>query len=225
MSRRTISLSLLLLLVVAIVGVVGDAEASTPIVRSDAESSSQATKTPAVTSMTRPSSSSPTVVIRYGTESQHQRLELALLRFDDAGLVLPDLEVVFSSYSHECKGHYGLFDPTGQPWRISICSDLDAVYEHELAHAWAAANLTKERRNEFMDLRGYEVWSDSDVSWNKRGTEGAAFIIQQGLGGLPLPPVLSGEHLSRLAGFELLTGVPDPRLALWTAKHHADEPR
>lgn len=72
-----------------------------------------------------------------------------------------------------------------------------------------------------MDLRGYEVWSDATFNWNERGTEGAAFIIQQGLSGLPLPPALSDETLSRLAAFELLTGVPDPRLAQWQAEHQA----
>ncbi len=72
--------------------------------------------------------------------------------------------------------------------------------------------MTDDARARFMELRGYTVWSDHEVPWNQRGVEDAAFVIQQGLGGLPLPPVLSDELVSRLDAFQLLTGFPDPRL-------------
>ena len=35
-----------------------------------------------------------------------------------------------------------LFQQSFTPWRLLICSDLQFVPTHELAHAWEAANLT-----------------------------------------------------------------------------------
>jgi hypothetical protein len=92
---------------------------------------------------------------------------------------------------------------------------VDFVYEHELAHAWEAGSMTNELRSAFMDLRGYTDWSGSDMPGNERGIEGVAFVIQQGLAGLPLPPALGTEAISRLEAFELLTGQPAPRLVEW----------
>jgi len=200
----------------------------TPIGGDVAASQTQGTAVatrPAAAAVTEPiaatTSLKPAVTVRNATAAETRRLDLALERFRATGLALPDLEVVFSADLTACRGHFGLFDSSQQPWRISICSDLDAVYEHELAHAWAAANLTNSGREDFMNMRGYEVWSDNDFAWNERGTEGAALIIQQGLSGLPLPPALSDETLSRLAAFELLTGVADPRLAQWETEHES----
>ncbi|MFQ5554990.1 MAG: hypothetical protein ACE5GC_06435 [Acidimicrobiia bacterium] len=161
----------------------------------------------------------PRIVVRGATSSQQARLELAIERFGDAGLTLPDLEVVFATSDDPCKGHPALFQPQFQPWRISICSDLESAYEHELAHAWEAANLAEETREQFMTLRGYSTWSDPGVPWNQRGIEGVAVVIQQGLSGLALPPSLSREQRSRLAAYELLTGSPDPRLTDWQDAH------
>ena len=159
------------------------------------------------------------VVVHGGTPAQQRRFQLALQRFDDAGLSLPPLEVQLSSDKEECGGHHGLFSRRRTPWTVTICSDMEAAYEHELAHAWIAAALTDADKQRFMALRGYDVWSDQSVAWNERGTEGAAWIIQQGLSGAPLPPVLSEDQLSRLAAFEMLTGVPDTRLAVWRTTH------
>jgi len=69
-----------------------------------------------------------------------------------------------------------------------------------------------------MNLRGLEHWADQDVPWNRRGTEWAAVVIQQGLNGLPLPPALSNETKSRLDSFELLTGKVAPVLTEWIAE-------
>lgn len=163
----------------------------------------------------------PSVMICDGMPEQRQRLDLALRRFREAGLMLPNLEIVFDPSTTSCNGYRGLFQTSFSPWRISICSEAGFVYEHELAHAWETAVLSDELREEFMALRGYSVWSDHDVAWNRRGVEDAVVIIQQGLGGLPLPPDLFDEQRSRLAAFELLTGSPDPRLAEWEAARNA----
>lgn len=148
---------------------------------------------------------------------QWLRLQSALERFERAGLILPHLVVSFHDDREACGGHHGLFQPAFDPWLISICDDgIDAVYEHELAHAWERATLTDDVRQAFMEARGSTSWADHSTPWNQRGVEGVAFVIQQGLGGSPLPPVLSPEHRSRLNAFELLTGRPAPRLIEWT---------
>ncbi|MFP4554579.1 MAG: hypothetical protein ACLFRT_12060, partial [Actinomycetota bacterium] len=133
-------------------------------------------------------SRAPEVTLRGGTPAQHRRLDEALHRFERVGLLLPDLEVEFHQNLAECGGHHGLFRPDGVPWRITICSGVDSVYEHELAHAWELANASDATRREFMRLRGYSTWNDGGVAWNERGIEGAASVVQQGLSGLPLPP-------------------------------------
>jgi hypothetical protein len=157
----------------------------------------------------------PAVTVQNASAAQLGRLVLALDRFRAASLKLPDIDIQFSIDESGCMGHMGRFDPGPTPWRISICSHLDFVYEHELAHAWERATMTDETRQAFMTLRGLTIWSDSVVPWNERGVEGVAFIIQQGLAGLPLPPVLGAEGLSRMEAFELLTGRPAPRLVEW----------
>jgi hypothetical protein len=227
MSHRNVLLSPIALAIAVIMPTLGHTvdSAARPATLASAtvQPSPASTATASVNRSTSPVTIDPTVTVRHGSPSQHRRLDLALRRFRDAGLALPDLEIVFASNPEGCRGHYGLFDSKPEPWRISICSDLDPVYEHELAHAWAEANLTDDERNGFMNLRGYGVWSDHSMPWNERGTEGAAFIIQQGLSERPLPPALSDEHHSRLAAFEFLTGVPDPRLAAWTSTYGLGE--
>lgn len=156
----------------------------------------------------------PMIVVD-ATPAQEQRLNQAVTRFDSIGLQLPELEVRFVSTEESCRGHDGLFDPTVSPWRITFCSDLDYVYEHELAHAWERANLTDDKRQAFLDERSLAVWSDRNVPWRERGVEAAAFIIQQGLLERPLPAALSSERRSRLVAFELLTGRASPRLRRW----------
>ena len=160
---------------------------------------------------------SPHVTVHNATPKQLDRLALAFERFSSIGLELPDLEVFFARDNNSCgdAGH-GLFQSAFTPWRIVICpTELDTVYEHELAHAWERANLTEQQRKAFMVMREYEVWNDRTVPWNQRGIEGVAFIIQQGLSGLPLPPTILSEHRSRLEAFEFLTGVSDPSLRTW----------
>lgn len=167
-------------------------------------------------------SADPKIAVSGGTAESHRKLEAALATFRDAGLELPDLMISFSVEEANCGGHKGRFRDSTTPWEISICSDGDAVYHHELAHAWERANLTDDQRAAFMGLRGYEVWSSADVPWNERGVEGVAFVIQQGLSDVPLSPALSNEANSRMLAYELLTGTPAPRLVRWLADRTVD---
>lgn len=195
--------------IVVLFSVTGEPPASTPVARA------------AVTGGTTEAVSlHPSVDAENATSTQLKQLAKALDRFSTTGLKLPDLEVRFSSHEAACNGHDGWFTATTEPWQISICSETHSTYVHELAHAWERANLTALRRERFMGLRGYTIWADRNVPWNQRGMEGVAFIIQQGLNGLPLPPALSHEHCSRLKAFRFLTGIPDPRLDEWTDAGH-----
>ena len=157
-----------------------------------------------------------------GTVDDRARMRLAIRRFDDAGLGLPPLQIVFRDPSDdECHGALGYFSPSRDVWKISICSEIDSVYEHELAHAWERANLSDAQRLRYTTVRELPTWSDQDYDWNQRGMEDVAFVIQQGLAGLPLPPALGDEATSRLEGYEMLTGRIAPRLVEWLAKHEA----
>lgn len=155
---------------------------------------------------------SPAVSVGDASSEQADRLAFAVDRFHNAGLPLPDLEVRFSYDQATRNGGMGLFQTEHIPWRITICSQADFVYAHELTHAWELANLTDETRQRFMELRGHLSWADPSVPWSERGVEGVAFIIEQGLLDQPLPAIVSDELASRLAAFELLTGKPSPRL-------------
>lgn len=157
----------------------------------------------------------PEITVVGGTSEHRRRMNEAIQRFISSGLHLPPLTVELGSGPAECSGHHGVF--RSRTMTISICSTVESVYEHELAHAWERTNLTDALRTAFMTLRGYDVWSDPEVPWNERGAEGAAFVIQQGMATLPLPPALGDEFTSRMQAFELLTGVPAPRLTAWMA--------
>lgn len=155
--------------------------------------------------------------VKNASNAQDKRLEDAVRRFAAADLILPPLTVVFDGDESPCHGHPGLFLADTDPWEIHICSEsVEIVYEHELAHAWVAHNLTDQQRRDFMKIAGYETWNDKSYPWNERGTEAAARVIQQGISGLPLPPVLSDKAKQlHVEGYQLLTGVPSPQYVAW----------
>ncbi len=130
---------------------------------------------------------------------------------------MSQLRTVPSCRHHDTGGaEHGRFYPSEDVWRIHICStEIDAVYEHELAHAWELAHVTDTQRREFMRMRDYESWSDRELPWIERGVEGAASVIERGVAGLPLPPVLGREEVSRMRAYEMLTGRPAPVLVDW----------
>lgn len=154
--------------------------------------------------------------VHNATPENLYRLGEAVMAFTTADLDLPTLDVRFHSDRGPCDGYHGVFRTTSESKQVRICSsDIQTVYEHELAHAWVTANVSDTQRSAFMNLRGLEHWVDRDIPWNQRGTEWAAVIIQQGVNGLPLPPALSNETKSRLQSYELLTGRVAPILVDW----------
>jgi hypothetical protein len=151
----------------------------------------------------------PSMTIRAADAEQSARVYDALARFRFAGLQLPDLEIAFHDDDASCDGHDGMFRPHDVPWRIDVCRDLAFVVPHELAHAWAAANLDDDDRARYIDARGLTNWSDSRVPWEERGTEDAAFMIQQNLRAIDLD-VSSAAWRERIRAYELLTGMTSP---------------
>ena len=154
----------------------------------------------------------PDITVIGGSPTQREQLGIAVSAFLSVGLQLPDIEVGFSDERADCNGGMGLFETAVTPWRITICSEAEFVYLHELAHAWELAHLDDSERYAFMEHRGHSNWADPTAEWGDRGVEDAAFVVQQGLMDRPLPEVLTQEQASRLQAFELLTGVASPRL-------------
>ena len=151
---------------------------------------------------------------RFRDDSDLALTEWALGRFEQAGLVLPEVSLAFHDEKVTCQGQNGYFHP-GSPYRIDICGfNWDRflvtprkVILHELAHVWVHENLDEDARNDFLDLRGLEVWQDGKASWADQGQEHAAEIIAWGLMDEEISMTSIGEHESSnlAAAFEFLT--------------------
>lgn len=155
-------------------------------------------------------SATPTVTIRGANAVDRAALADALARFASAGLLLPDLEVLFGHDTSRCDGHMGEFEKHRTPWRISVCSELEFVIPHEIAHAWAAANLDDAERSRYTAARGFTNWSDHTRPWAERACEDAAFIMQQNLRDVGRVPPTSATWIERMEAYELLTGLRSP---------------
>lgn len=146
-----------------------------------ADESEGADATAVAVDMTPSVSLHPSMVVRGASVDEQRRLDEALARYAEAGLELPDLEVVFADDPDVCSGHDGLFRTSTSPWQVLVCSDMEFVVTHELAHAWDAANLDDIDREWYTDRRGLTTWDSSDADWVDRGVEDLAFMIQQNL--------------------------------------------
>ena len=150
-------------------------------------------------------------IIQPTTLEQEASIARAAQAFETAGLALPTVEVVFSNNEQDCNSHLGLFQPTRQPWRITICSELDFIPVHELAHAWIEANVDRQTRTAYVQHRHKRSWNSPQHDWNERGVEDAAFIIQQNLTS-QLQGDLTDEWERRASAYELLVGTQSPLL-------------
>lgn len=174
---------------------------------------------PAIPFLARPLS--PSMNVYNASSEQLTRLAEAIGSFGQAGLSLPPLDIGFDPA--RCDGARGLFTSATTPWQVWICSDdVESVISHELAHAWERGSVGETLRQTFMEQNGYTVWRSQAVPWNERAVEGIALVIQQGVSGLPLPPILGRDAAKRLLAFELLTGQPDPRLHDWLRNREVD---
>ncbi len=134
--------------------------------------------------------------------------DAALARFSRNGLLLPDLSIQFADDRERCKGHLGLFTRGTTPWQITVCSRLEFVITHELAHAWIETHVDEPTRREYLAFRGLEAWTGVDLAWSRRGVEDAAFVIQQNL--MATQSARSAIWTDRMLAYELLTGNPSP---------------
>lgn len=154
----------------------------------------------------------PDVEVIGASAAERVVVDEALGRFRRAGLRLPDVEIVFHDDRADCRGHDGLFQTRHTPWRVLVCSDLEFVLTHELAHAWEAANLDDADRDRYVEHRGLSTWDDPDAAWGERGVEDAAFMLQQNLMAGRVD-VTSERWVERTSAYEALTGTRSPVVA------------
>jgi hypothetical protein len=154
----------------------------------------------------------PTVVVHGTSVEQQGRVDDALAQFREAGLLLPDLEVVFADDVAECGGHDGLFRDRVAPWQVLVCSDLAFVVTHEFAHAWEAANLDDDDRAHYTKRRGLTTWNSQDVEWGERGVEDMAFMLQQNLMAGAVSSTWD-RWVERTDAYAWATGRPSPVIA------------
>jgi hypothetical protein len=113
------------------------------------------------------------------TAEQAQVVVWAEARFAEAGLELPTIPYRFHDHEDECDGHRGIYRiRTGM---VEMCTTLEKVMLHEMAHAWAEANMTARDKAEFVARRGLPTWGSRKFPWEERGTEHVAEILAWGL--------------------------------------------
>jgi hypothetical protein len=152
----------------------------------------------------------PAVSVQDPSSAQRARLDDAMARFKSAGLSLPDVEIVFTADASACAGHLGAFRSVEHTPHITVCSDLEFVLLHELAHVWIDANADDATRHRYLQVRGLDTWSDRTVPWRERGVEDAAFVIQQNLRDVAPSVLASATWMGRIQAFELLTDRRSP---------------
>lgn len=170
---------------------------------------------PALTDEPSPSAraAEPSGISVHPDDADHRaRVREAIGRFEDAGLRLPVVLIEFSDDDDACDGHLGLFDRSSQPWAVHVCSDLEFVLTHELGHAWVATHLDDADREAYVAFRGLAGWNDRDLDWMERGTEDAAYVLQQVLM-TEHPRLDTARWQERSAAYQQLTGSPPPQEA------------
>ena len=135
---------------------------------------------------------------------------VAIDRFSQQGLTLPELSIYFHDDSESCDGHGGLF--TGETLRIDLCTDTTHFIYHELAHAWAHHSLTEDTRQAFVEHVGAPSWANGTDPHDQRGTELAADAIAHGLRTEALSDAEALRTAWVLERYLFLTGRQSPRL-------------
>jgi hypothetical protein len=137
--------------------------------------------------------------------------------FEEAGLRLPPMRFVHHGDDRNpCSGWRGAHRHVDGWSTIEICTSdpgkvTAALVLHETAHAWAAHELTDERKADFQVLRGWTHWSNHrEADWHENGSEQAAEILVWGLIDRPVGIVtINANSCDDLdAGYRSLTGQP-----------------
>ena len=160
-----------------------------------------------------------------GTDRLTNLVEWALGRFELIGIGLPNVVAVTFPPIPLCDEYQGMATNTGEGSRVYVCydeqeacsddscSDFNIVARrtmlHELGHAWNNTYLNDEDREMFVEMRGLDYWSGSDVTYSSRGTEHAAEVLVWGLLEESSPTIrLPDQTCDTLAeAFQFLTGA------------------
>jgi hypothetical protein len=160
----------------------------------------------------------PETRITGGTPAQRGMARWAVGRFTAGGMDLPSLEVRFHQDRMRCDGRLGSYrDGTADICGVHVNSMSRRTLLHEMAHAWADANVSADLEARFLRLRQLETWNDHGVDWEERGTEHAAEIISWALDGqgtgTQRPSIPRNDPDQLAEAYELLIGHPLPRQA------------
>lgn len=137
--------------------------------------------------------------------------------FDEAGLRLPAMRFVYHGDDRRpCSGWRGAHRHVDGRSTIDVCTSeagnvAAALVLHETAHAWAAHDLSDDRKVDFQAVRGWEYWRDHEqAEWHENGSEQAAEIMVWGLIDRPVGIVTIKDHTCAdlHAGYRALTGKP-----------------
>lgn len=151
------------------------------------------------------------------TPAERQLVNWATERFALIGIDLPDVEVSFHDDAEACDWNEGIYYRDDGVHRAQICipdqgtfaSDLHRrrTVIHELAHAWAEANLDDADRQRLLSVLDAKAWSTSDLAWKDRGSERFAETIVWGLYDQLRRPTLIDVSCAELnSDFQLITG-------------------
>lgn len=155
---------------------------------------------------------SPSRAIRTPSPDQESIARWALMRFARAGLALPPVTIRTNGSKHACGGNAGVSRVVEGTRVIETCTNARWTLLHELAHAWAADNLTSAERAAFVEVQGLSGWTGPDIDWGDRGTEQAADLVAWALlDSIHIPGnVWRGSVVKMQATYEMLTGQPLP---------------
>ena len=137
--------------------------------------------------------------------------------FEEAGLHLPPVRFVYHGDDRApCGGWRGVHRHVEGNSTSGICSSdpgkvTAANILHETAHAWAAHDLSDERKADFQSLRGWTYWRNHEAAkWHENGSEQAAEMIVWGLIDRPVGIITINDHSCEDldAGYRALTGQP-----------------
>jgi hypothetical protein len=136
---------------------------------------------------------------------------------EEAGLRLPPMRFVYHGDDQTpCSGWRGAHRYVDGRSTIDICTSdsgnvTASLVLHEIAHAWAAHDLSDERKADFQSLRGWTYWSNhQDAEWHENGSEQAAEMMVWGLIDRPVEIITINNHScdDLDAGYRALTGQP-----------------
>jgi len=140
-------------------------------------------------------------------DAQFEFIASALDKFENAGWPLENLEICTGD-EDGCGGNAGVHYTEEGYDVVEICTDTEWTFIHELGHVWSVLYLDATQRDEWVEVRGLESWSEG-VKWGERGSEHVADIIAFGLRDTWYTPtsITSNDRDSLIEGFTWPFGI------------------